>query len=75
MKIDLSEVEVGMARYVADNIFAQQEALSSCVVVVSGPDEEGDICILAGAETYLPREVAFRLANEILLRLKASAPQ
>lgn len=66
------EVEVGHARYVADNIFAEQTQLQSCVVVVGGPTAEGEIVLLAGAETYLPREVAFTLANEILLRLKES---
>ena len=69
----MEDTEVGIAMFVREPIFGDYTQRDSCVVVVSGPDEDGDICILAGAETYLPREVAFTLANEILRRLKASA--
>lgn len=62
-----------MARFVGNNLYVEERSLQSCVVVVGGPDEEGEIVLLAGAETYLPRETAFKLANEILLRLKESA--
>lgn len=63
------EVEVGMATYVADNIFAQTTELQSCVVVVSGPNDDGEIVLLAGAETYLPRLTALKLMNELVRRL------
>jgi hypothetical protein len=65
------EVEVGMARVVRDDPFGDtpHRQLQSCVVVIDGPDDEGDIMILAGAETYLPAETAIRLAQQILRRL------
>lgn len=65
----MAEVECGIANYVETTEFSPGE-LRSCVVVIDGPDQDGEIVILAGAETYLPRDVAFKLANEILLRLK-----
>jgi hypothetical protein len=68
MPPDDSEVEVGMALGVTDGLDHRPQ-LRECVVVVSGPDEDGDICILAAREAYLPRETARGLAHEILRRL------
>ena len=70
LKIDLTETEVGAAWYVDDNIFSETTGHTDCLVVVSGPDADGEICILAGAETYLSVETAKALAIEILKRLQ-----
>ena len=64
------DVEVGDATIVDDDSIADGPTLVPCVIVVGGPDEDGEILVMAGREAYLPRETAFKLANEILLRLK-----
>ena len=74
MNMNMTETEIGHAQYVDDNIFAERTKLASCVVVVSGPDKDGDICLLAGAETYLPPAIAARTALEILKRLNILPP-
>jgi hypothetical protein len=70
----VEEVEVGVARFVNDNPFAETTQLDSCVVVVGGPDQDGEIVLLAGAETYLPTKTAVRLALEIMRRLGVEGP-
>lgn len=67
--VDETETEIGPGQFVDDNIFASQTRLMPMVVVVSGPDHEGEICVLAAGESYLPPETAEGLAREILRRL------
>jgi hypothetical protein len=40
-----------------------------CTLVVTGPDDDEEICILAADSVYLTRFQAEELANEILRRL------
>jgi len=62
--------EVGPARCVeASWIHGGPSGLVPCEVVVSGPDRDDEICLLAGGETYLPRETAHALAMDLLSRL------
>lgn len=67
--LDPSETEVGMARYETTHP-AFGEALQECLIVVSGPDTDGELCVLAGATTYLPPETAKALAVELLKRVQ-----
>lgn len=68
-QINLSETEVGLARYEMDNLMLEHSTLQECLIVVSGPAPDGELCVLAGATTYLPPETAKALAVEILKRL------
>lgn len=66
---NLTETEVGAAWYVDDNVFGMRTRRQECVVVVSGPDADDEMCVMAGAESYLSRATAEALALEILRRL------
>jgi len=67
------EVEVGEARCVEDNMFSETQRIVPCIVVVDGPDRDGEITLLAARETFLTASVARALALEILGRLGLQA--
>ena len=68
MTINLFETEVGMGRYEPDSGPRPNELLE-CVVVVSGPDNDGDITLMGAGTTFLPPETAKAPAVEIMKRL------
>ena len=51
----------------------QVRELQPTVLVISGPDADGEINLLAAKECYLSRSAAFELAIELLIRLQAPA--
>lgn len=66
--VDESETEID-GGYSFSNELGSQEK-HPLVVVVTGPDREGEIGILASDCCYLPRFAAEDLAREILRRLE-----
>lgn len=47
-------------------------SLDPMVMVVSGPDRDDEICLLAARECYLSMEAALALAIELLARIRVS---
>jgi hypothetical protein len=69
------ETEIEGGRYVhassfdVDSFKHTPSSLRPLVIVVSGPDRDGDICLLSHNEVYLPRATALALCRELLKRL------
>lgn len=69
--VDESETEIeGGYSFSYDGILTVEQKKQPLIIVVTGPDREGEIGILASDCAYLPRFVALDLAREILRRLE-----
>lgn len=72
--VDESETEIeGGYSFSNDPGLSTAQQKQPCIVVVTGPDREGEIGLLASDCVYLPRFVAEDLAREILRRLEERA--
>jgi hypothetical protein len=61
-----TETEVGMAQFVSGR------QLEPGLIVVSGPDDDDEIMLLAAQECYIPRDVAILLVETLCRRLRVS---
>jgi hypothetical protein len=69
---DDTQTEIGPdgVRSVSGDPFEITSTLEPCIIVVSGPDGDNEILIMAAGECYLSREAAGKLRDELTRRLE-----
>lgn len=68
-----TETEIEGVRHVA-RVDGRSPDLQPMVLVVSGPDRDDEICLIAGSECFLTRQATIELIQALATRLMLETP-